>query len=492
MRTLRALSIPLIAVLASGTSASTQTRGAAPRQPEQRVTPPEARYWMGVTTLGGMMGMGGAMGRGGGQPSMADLMRGLNNMASEAHTVELRLGSTLAPTGGSPEAYHTMPAGAQVNKPIFLQTPEPGRPGTPGTSEPYRQPKGQITFYWGCGEKAGPGQPVVLTFDKLVRGENDPELKALQGSVNAREVGKPTVSTSKTYGDWPHPDRLNKNRDLRATFPVGSTLAGQHVIEGTYSPKIDFTLADTKSYLPAVQYTSTSVLPSGAIALAWGAVNRATGYSVGVMAPEKMGDDSANIVMWSSAERPATFIQMEDLTPAEVTRLIGLKAVLPASTTSCAIPAEVVKATKDGSMLMFTAFGDEATFIHPARPEDRTVTWDQEWFARVSYKSARMDMVSPQGVMDMAAMMSRGGGAGSRNAPPAAADTPTPAAPTAAAAPAEAQSDEEYCKALEAERAKQGGGVGAAIGGRLGGRLGRAIGGRNRQDPPADPRCVKK
>jgi hypothetical protein len=315
--------------------------------------------------------------------------------------------------------------------------------------------------------------------------------------VNAREVGKPTVSTSKTYGDWPHSDRQNKNRDLRATFATGTTLAGPHAIEGTYTPKIDFTLAENKSYLDAVQYSSTAVLPSGAIGLAWNAVGRATGYSLGVMAPEKMGDDSANIIMWSSADRPATFIQMEDLTPAEVTRLIGLKAVLPASTTSCAIPAEVVKATKDGSMLMFTAFGDEATFIHPARPEDRAVTWDQEWFARVSYKSARMDMVSPQGVMDMGAMMSRGRGPAPRGvpqggAPPAADAAAAAGAPTATEAPAAAQSDEEYCKNLESERAKQGGGVGAAIGGRLGGRLGRAIGGRNRQEAPADPRCVKK
>jgi hypothetical protein len=388
-------------------------------------------------------------------------------LPTAAHMVELRLGSTLPPKGG-PEAYHTMPAGAQVNRPIFLETPEPGRAPGPGTPPgQFQQPKGQITFYWGCGEKAGPGQPVVLTFDKLVRGENDPELQTLQGAVSARAVNKPTSTTSKTYGDWPHGDRQNKNRDLRATFPVGSTLVGQHVVEGTYSPKIEFALPDGKSYMDAVQYSSSTVQASGSLALSWAAVSRATGYSIGVMAPERMGDDSANIVMWSSADRPATFIQNEDLTPAEVNRLIGLKAVLPPSTTSCAIPVEVMKATKEGSMLMFTAFGDEATFIYPPRPADPMVPWDQEWFSRVSFKSSRMDLVTPQGVMDLGAM-SRGGD-------------------PAAAPPAGAQSDEEYCKALEAERQKQGG-VGAAVGG----RLGRLIGGRGRQEPPPDPRCVKK
>ena len=81
---------------------------------------------MGVTTMGGMTAMGGGMAQGG-RPSIADMMRaGMNGVPTEAHSIELRLGSTLAPKG-SPEAYHTMPTGAQVNKPIFLQTPEPGR-----------------------------------------------------------------------------------------------------------------------------------------------------------------------------------------------------------------------------------------------------------------------------------------------------------------------------------------------------------------------------
>lgn len=464
-RTFLGCSIPL-AVVVLAAPVSMRAQGAA--QQEQRVLPPEARYWMGVTTLGGMTALGGMAQ--GGRPSMADMMRGLRGMPTEAHTVELRLGSTLAPQG-SPEAHHTMPPGAQVNRPIFLETPAPSGP-VAGEPVPYQQPKGQITFYWGCGETAGPGQPVVLTFDKLLRGENDPELQALQGAVTAREVSKPTPATSKTYGYWPHGDRQNRNRDLRASFPAGSTLAGQHVVEGTYTPRITFTLPDGKSYMDAVRYASSAVQASGALALSWTAVNRATGYSIGIMAPERMNDDSANIVMWSSAERPATFIQNEDLTPAEVNRLVALKAVLPPSTTSCTVPVEVMKATGQGSMLMFTAFGDEATFVHPARPADPAVAWDQEWFSRVSFKSVRMDLVSPEGVMDLGLMSAAGA------AEPAG----------AAAPPADAQSDEEYCKALEAERQKQGGVAGA-----LGGRVGRLLGGRGqRQEPPVDPRCVKR
>ena len=455
-------SIAVACAVSAGASGVAQSRTASVGKPEQQVLPPEARYWMGATTGSGMLAMT-AMASGG-KPSMASIMKmATGGIPTESHSIMLKLGSALAATKGEPEAFHTMPPGANVNKPIYLHTPQPGGPSSPASGS-YKQPKGQITFYWGCGEKAGPGQPVVLTFDKLVRGENDPELEALQGSVSARGVRKPSVANSKTYGDWPHSDPKNRNKDLDASFATGATLAGLHVIEGTYSPKIDFTLPADKSFMEAVKYTASGVTPSGAIGLSWAASPRATGYSLGVMAPERADDESANFIMWSSANRPATFIQMEDLTPAEVNRLIGLKAVLPATTTECAIPAEVVKATKQGSMLMFTAFGDEATFVYPPRPTDPSVTWDQDWFSRVSFKSVRMDMVTPQGVQDLAAMT---GG-------------------TSAAAPDKAMSDEEYCKAL-AEKQSQPSVADAIPGGRLLRRFGK-----KKEEPPVDPRCVKK
>ena len=454
--------VPVIAVSVGMSGLAQAPKAGAKAAPEQKVTPPESRYWMGATTGSGMLAMAG-MG-GGGRPSMGSLMKmATSGFPTASQSVELKIGTSLAPTG-EPEALHTFPAGSQVNKPIFLQTPEPGRPGAPAPGA-YKTPKGQITFYWGCGEKAGPGQPVVLTFDKLMRGENDPELETLQGAVGARGVRVPTTANSKTYGDWPHDDRKKRNRDLEASFPLGSTLAGQHVIEGSYTTKIDFSLPDGKTFMAPVQYASTAVQPSGAIALKWNANARATGYSIGVMAPEKVDDDSANIIMWSSAKRPATFIQMEHLTPAEVKRLVELDAVLPSSTTDCAVPAEVVKATKNGSMLMFTAYGDEATFIHPARPADPTVTWDQEWFARVSFKAVRMDMISPEGVMDMAAMS---GG-------------------TASATPNKELSDEEYCAQLAAQQKDKPSVADAIPGGRLLGRFGRK---KQEAPPPSDPRCA--
>lgn len=460
MRRMLAVGMTALSMIVVAAAALAQgQRAGAQSTVQQKVLPPEARYWMGATTGAGMMAMVG-----GGQRSIMGMMRmATSGPPSASQSVELRLGSSLA-ANGEADATHLFPAGAQVNKPIHLESPEPGKADTV-PEEAFKEPKGQISFYWGCGEKAGPGQPVVLRFDKLMRGENEPELGALEGAVGAQSVRRPSTGNSKTFGQWPHADRKKRNRGLRADFPPGSTLAGEHLIEGSYSPRIAFTLPADRNFMDPVHYSSTQLRPSGALALAWNGVPRATGYSLGLMAPEKVDDDSANVVMWSSAERPATFIQMQFLTPAEVKRLIGLKAVLPSTTTSCTVPAEVVKATREGSILMFTAFGDESTFIDPPRPADPQTTWDQDWFARVSYKSVRMDMISPQGVTDMAAMM--GGGT--------------------AAAPGAEMSDEDYCAQLERERAQRPAITDVIPGGRLLGKFAR----KQQDEAAADPRCAK-
>ena len=76
-------------------------------------------------------------------------------MPTEAHSIELRLGSTLAPKGG-PEVYHTMPTGAQVNKPIFLQTPEPGGV-SPAPRSRTSSPRGESPSIGGAAQALGQG-----------------------------------------------------------------------------------------------------------------------------------------------------------------------------------------------------------------------------------------------------------------------------------------------------------------------------------------------
>ena len=180
-----------------------------------------------------------------------------------------------------------------------------------------------------------------------------------------------------------------------------------------------------------------------------------------------MDDESANIIMWSSAERPATFIQMEHLTPSEVKRLIesqGGPAADDHQLRGARRGRQGHQERLDADVHGLWRRGD----VHPSgTARHPKVTWDQEWFARVSFKAVRMDMISPEGVMDFGGMS--GGGSS---------DTP-----------ATKLSDEEYCAQLAAKQASKPTVADAIPGGRLLGRFGRK---KKPADAPVDPRCAPK
>ena len=96
-------------------------------------------------------------------------------------------------------------------------------------------PQGRLLLFWGCGEHAGPGQPVVIDFSKLARGQIPPGLYA--SSVDLPEAWSINSGNSTTFGEWPN------TRDSK-TVPANSSLLGAHRIAGNYSPEINFTLND--------------------------------------------------------------------------------------------------------------------------------------------------------------------------------------------------------------------------------------------------------
>ena len=74
MRRAVVLALAVATALAAGASGWAQTPAAgAGKAQEQQVLPPEARYWMGATTGGGMLAMAGMAG--GGKPSVGSMMR---------------------------------------------------------------------------------------------------------------------------------------------------------------------------------------------------------------------------------------------------------------------------------------------------------------------------------------------------------------------------------------------------------------------------------
>ncbi|WP_198284111.1 hypothetical protein, partial [Bacillus cereus] len=56
---------------------------------------------------------------------------------------------------------HFMPAVAKLGASVPLVSPKPGTRTDMPEELPrdFQRPKGRLLIYWGCGAKAGPGQP---------------------------------------------------------------------------------------------------------------------------------------------------------------------------------------------------------------------------------------------------------------------------------------------------------------------------------------------
>lgn len=339
---------------------------------------PVARYDMRAGTVSGMGAGGGAMG----------MMLG-GGGSKVQHELYLRLGTGLAPAKGAAKADHFMPPDARLGKSVALVSPKEEREAVDGFPDQQR-PKGRMLIFWGCGEHAPKGQPVVIDFSKLAAGQFPP---GFWSSTIIRDSG-PTRANSKTYGRWPAEDGKFVKAD--------SALPGAHRVAGNYTPDISFTLA--KDFMTALK-VSNREQASGSTLLSWGAVADATGY-LATLTGGKLGPDGemGDMVMWtSSAGRQFGGGLSDWLSPGQVAALVKDRTVLAPTTTSCVIPAEVRRAAPDFRMGMMTAFGPEESFAHPPRPADPKAAWNLEWTARIRHRSTTswMDMA---GMPDMDAM----------------------------------------------------------------------------------------
>ena len=78
---------------------------------------------------------------------------------------------------------------------------------------------------------------------------------------------------------------------------------------------------------------------------------------------------------------------MDFVPPAEVVRLVREKVVLAPSVTECTVPAEVVKRSGGTPFLNIIAYGPEANFAQPPRPQDPKQPWEPLWTVKVRFKS---------------------------------------------------------------------------------------------------------
>ena len=353
---------------------------------QQKVTPPVATYWMSIDTTSGLP-MGG-MGGGGGMSGIdiGRMMLGGGMEGGANRSMLLELGSQRS-ASGAPTASHQIPTALKMGASLPLETPQQARrpePREDGVPENFEKPRGRMLIYWGCGEQAGPGQPYVVEFARMAQGEVPQGLTSRRVNVQRG----PSPSRSRTYGDWPN------QRDSQRV-PRDASLRGEHMVKGNYSPDIRFALADKFDFMEPVNLAMAK--SGGGIKLSWNSVGNAHGYFASAMGSKEGSED---IVFWSSSNSREFGDQlMTWLAPGEVARLVTEKVVLPTTTTECIVPAQFVAAAP-AAFVRFIAYGEEANFVHPPRPQDPKVEWNQEWAAKVRLKSTATAMLGEGSMAD--------------------------------------------------------------------------------------------
>lgn len=347
---------------------------------------PVARYDMRAGTVSGFGGMGSGMGA-----AMSMMMGGGGSQVQ--HELYLRLGSAQAPTGGKAKADHFMPPVARLGKSVALAAP-PRAEATPDLLP--EKPKGRLLIFWGCGEHAPKGQPVVIDFAKVAAGQVSP---GMPGSTVIRDWG-PTAENSRTFARWPAEDHKYVKAD--------SSLLGPHKVVSSYTPEIAFTLA--KDFMAPIT-SSTAKLPSGASRLSWTGVSGATAWLAFVTGGRQgPGGQMGDMVMWtSSSDRQFGGGLADWVSPDQAASLVRSGTLMAPATTSCVVPTEVIAASPDFRVGTLTAFGPQESFAYPPRPADPKAAWKPDWTARIRHRSTTSWMqaqgmeMGPAGMTDSGA-----------------------------------------------------------------------------------------
>lgn len=346
---------------ALGALAIAATAAIAQQAPKPKI---EAVYWLSAETVSGMAT---------GQP------------AGVAKNLSLQLGSGRSNT--APNAEHLPPQGLRAGERLPLVSPGKGVPKTDGNPD-YRpgtpdKPKGRIELYWGCGETAPSGQPVVIDLATMRPGAASPF-----GAIpNVKAMVPPSAGRHATYGEWPG----GKNG---TRVPRDASLVGDHVVQGNYSPEMRFAIASGNDFLAPLAPQSAK-LASGAVKVSWPALANARGYIMTVTGAR----DDGTIVMWtSSAVRMPGMALPDYLEQSDIARLVQQRILLAPQAIECVVPSAVGKAS-ESAMLMMTAYGPEGNYGSPREAP-------AGWGVKLRTKATHMSMLS----VDVASLMAGGDG----------------------------------------------------------------------------------
>jgi hypothetical protein len=329
---------------------------------QQAVRPPIAQLWIDVATnILAMPGM----------PQTSDPRR-QNEFGSTRYGMgrfmDVALFVRTRPQGI--QAAQAIPAAMRLGpnlplEPVKTERAPGGAERDPGAVE---QPKGRLLLYWGCSAEVRPGQPRVLDLSRA----SPQEWASIWQGRYAPEGG---ARAEPGHSVWPN------ERDRRM-LPEGASLQGDHAVTGEGVPAgLRFALGPNQDLMPAIEL-STQGDPQASIPLRWRQLPTARAYFINAF-----GAKGTEFILWSSSEPPDAGMGLFDyLSGANIERWLTEKVLLPATTTQCAVPRGIF-AGAEGALARMIAYGSEMNLVHPPRPADPRVAWEQEWVVRARVKS---------------------------------------------------------------------------------------------------------
>lgn len=393
--------VSLSVLAAMGCLAATPTQA---QKTEQIVKPPKVVLWMDVSTgsmagmpdmeipgMGGLMGgLMGSMGRG--NADAKNTSKVYYGSARSLHVSPPRILDVALWNGLKPgvESKQRVPAGLKMGDSLPLlpvieaNIVEKSGRAVDGDRE-VEPPKGRLLFYWGCSATVRPGQPRILDFSKMSANS----AQAFGNAFSGRYVPDRGAKVRAGYDVFPN------ERDQR-NLPKGASLIGEHRVVGDSVPdSFKFNLAAAHDVMPPIDLQSSGTLKDS-IALNWASVPYAKAYFMNAMAMQ--GDD---MIFWSSSEIPDSGFELFTyLSNANIDKWTKEKVLLDGNATQCAVPQGIFAPKgkdkengSDSAFLRMIAYGGEHGFVHPPRPTDPKVTWEQEWFVRLRVKSQTMAML---------------------------------------------------------------------------------------------------
>ncbi len=281
------------------------------------------------------------------------------------------------------EATQTIPVAMNLGESLKLMAPVPDKP-VPATVdespiEPsYEKPKGKISIYWGCGEKIRPGQPRTLDVAKASM-DDYAKFFVMRGKTTKGARSQPG-----------HPAWPNKMDDRKV--PESASLVGQHSFIGSGIPdSFKVALGAPQDLMPSIALHQSK--NDGAVHLEWKSIPYARGYFISVMGGQSGGGDSGEVIVWTSSELADFGFGLVDYqSNADIDKWIGEKVILPANTIKCDVPKGIFS-DNGGGMLRMIAYGSDAFFAYPPRPNDPKVAWEPDWQTKVRVKSTFSSML---------------------------------------------------------------------------------------------------